>query len=212
MTDVRCTAHAKATGKPCRRYPMTGGTVCYVHGGAAGETKAAAARRQELAKVEAEVAVVLAAESHAGVVDPLKLMSELTAEAVALKNAWKQMVDKLEGNLRYSATGTGNEQIRAEVSLYERGLDRAAKFADLMIRGDFDNRRLLLQEYLAKTAGALMGKWMDDLMDSLRDELIAAGADAVEPDFPTVWKDAIGRTFPTAFRAMGARLEREAGR
>lgn len=211
MTEF-CTAHAKSTGKRCCRYPMTGGTVCYVHGGAAGQTKAAAARRQELAKVEAEVAVVLAAESHAGVVDPLKLMSELTVEAVTLKNVLGKMVDGLKGRLRYSATGTGNEQIRAEVVLYERSLDRAAKFADLMIRGDFDNRRLLLQEYLAKTAGVFMGRFIDDLMDSLRDKLIAAGADAVEPDFPTVWKDAIGRTFPAAFRAMGARLEREAGR
>ena len=42
---VKCHAHSSRTGKPCQRYPIAGATVCRVHGGAARQVKAAAARR-----------------------------------------------------------------------------------------------------------------------------------------------------------------------
>jgi len=42
---VTCTATAKATGEPCRRAAISGGSVCYVHGGAAPQVKRKAAER-----------------------------------------------------------------------------------------------------------------------------------------------------------------------
>ena len=41
----RCTAKSKSTGGRCKNPPIPGGTVCYVHGGAAPQVKAVAARR-----------------------------------------------------------------------------------------------------------------------------------------------------------------------
>ena len=40
-----CTAHSARTGKPCRRAPILGGTVCVTHGGAAPQVKAKAKER-----------------------------------------------------------------------------------------------------------------------------------------------------------------------
>jgi len=174
-----------------------------MHGGSSKTAKAAAARRQELAKVEAEVKTALATESYVGVLNPLQLVSQITVEAVAMKDALAPMVNALGDRIRYSAPGSGTEQLRAEVLLYERALDRCAKFADMLVRSGFENRKLLLEEHLARATGELIGRFLDDLMDSLRDALIAAGADALEPTFPAVWKDAIGRLFPAAFRALG---------
>jgi len=186
QAKARCTAYARTTGERCGNLPMQGGTVCRMHGGSIPAVKAAAARRQELVKVEAEVRAALATESPTGVLNPLEFMSQLLAEARSGKNVLGGMVNDLEGRLRYEAHGAGTEQTRAEVILYERALDRCAKFADMLIRSGFENRKLLLEEYLVKARVAILGPFMDDLMDALRDELIAVGADATKDDFPKV--------------------------
>lgn len=43
--DRQCTAKAKSTGKRCEQSAIRGGTVCWKHGGAAPQVKAAAERR-----------------------------------------------------------------------------------------------------------------------------------------------------------------------
>ena len=48
---VRCSATSKRTGRQCSAYAMTGGYVCWVHGGATPAVRAAAARRWEFAKM-----------------------------------------------------------------------------------------------------------------------------------------------------------------
>ena len=55
MSYETCTATAKSTGLRCQRRPMLGSKVCMVHGGKAGQVKAAAARR--LAEQAAQQAV-----------------------------------------------------------------------------------------------------------------------------------------------------------
>jgi hypothetical protein len=42
---VRCRATSKRTGLPCRAYAISGGYVCWAHGGAIGQVRAAAQRR-----------------------------------------------------------------------------------------------------------------------------------------------------------------------
>lgn len=47
----QCTATAKSTGNQCKRDAIKGGTVCYVHGGSAGQVKEKAQERlDELAE------------------------------------------------------------------------------------------------------------------------------------------------------------------
>lgn len=52
----RCKARTKKTGVQCKRRPVPGAAVCVMHGGAAPQVQAAAARR--LAAKDAELAVV----------------------------------------------------------------------------------------------------------------------------------------------------------
>lgn len=52
---ARCNAHRKSDGEPCTQRPMHGQRVCKVHGGMAGQNRAAAARRIERAEAEAAV-------------------------------------------------------------------------------------------------------------------------------------------------------------
>ena len=40
-----CTAKSKQSGQRCKRRPIPGGTVCYIHGGAAPQVQATAAER-----------------------------------------------------------------------------------------------------------------------------------------------------------------------
>ena len=42
---AKCTAHSSRTGKPCRKSPIRGATVCRFHGGAAPQVRRAAERR-----------------------------------------------------------------------------------------------------------------------------------------------------------------------
>jgi len=55
---TRCTAHSKRTGDPCGNWSIRGGTVCRKHGGAAKQTREAAARRIFAAADRAAAAIV----------------------------------------------------------------------------------------------------------------------------------------------------------
>jgi hypothetical protein len=142
---VTCSARAKATGERCQRAPIRGATVCYVHGGQAKQVRAAAARRLAAEKVESDVKNAIAFESREGVTDPLGALALLADEALAMKEALAGRVNSLR-SIRYSAHGAGTEQLRAEVALYERALDRAARFLDLLAKSGFEERRTQLAE------------------------------------------------------------------
>lgn len=45
MERVKCSARAKSTGQRCGKYAIPGGTVCRIHGGAAPQVIAVAARK-----------------------------------------------------------------------------------------------------------------------------------------------------------------------
>ena len=197
-----CTATSKRSGLPCQCYPMRGSKVCSTHGGMAPQVKAKAAQRMTLQAVEAEAASVLAFHGIAGVFNPLEEVARLTAETRATLDGIAARVNALDV-IRYSASGAGTEQTRAEMVLLGQYQDRLARLLDMMMRWDFDNRRLLLNEYLVKaTVTFTAGPFMDGVVDGLRDELIAVSADATKDDFPKVWKDVIGRVLPAAFRAL----------
>jgi hypothetical protein len=71
---TQCSAKAKGTGERCRRPPIAGGTVCRVHGGAAGSVKAAAAKRQAEAAAAAELGRAMVTLGLPVDVDPAKAL------------------------------------------------------------------------------------------------------------------------------------------
>lgn len=144
----RCTARAKSTGVRCSNFAMRGATVCRLHGGKARQVRAAAARRLEVEAMETEVRNLIAFESFEGVSDPLEVLAELAARALATERALAARVNELasDDRLRYKAAGAGTEQLRAEVALWERWHSVAARHAETLAKFNFEDRRVRLSE------------------------------------------------------------------
>lgn len=144
--QAQCKATAR-TGARCSNPPIQGATVCRMHGGSSPAVKAAAARRLEVAAVEADVRAVIASEGLEGVTDPLEALAKLATESLAMKTALAARVNALQGITTTSYLGV--EGLKAEVALYERALDRTAKFLDLLTKSGFEERRLRIDEQTA---------------------------------------------------------------
>jgi hypothetical protein len=185
----RCAARCKATGERCRKYPMHGGRVCGSHGGSAGQVRAAAQRRLQARAVEAEVDAELAYQQVEAVSNPLEELSLLAGEALMLKEAMAARVNALK-SLSYSAAGSGTEQLRSEVALYERALDRTARFLDLLVKSGFEEKRIALD---AARAAVLI-----QVLDRIFDRLELSDAQRV----------LIGTVVPQEFRAIAAEPHR----
>lgn len=144
----QCKAKAKSTGKRCARYSIEGGTVCRAHGGASKQAKSAAKRRQVEAKAAAEVAAaadaVLAFRAERALENPLDGLARLATEVTAFKDALAARVNALT-SIRYEDMKSA-EQLRSEVALYERALDRTARLLETMVKLDFEKRMLALNE------------------------------------------------------------------
>lgn len=97
----------------------------------------------------AELSSVLAHEGLKPIEDPYNEMALLASEARAFQAACAQRVNALNA-IRYEATGAGTEQTRAEVALYERSMDRAGKFLDVLMRSGFEERRVRVTEVQAR--------------------------------------------------------------
>lgn len=72
--------------------------------------------------------------------DPLTVLASITGEVVAWKDAMAEQVNALT-SLRYESAGEGGgEQLRSEVALFERALDRCEKFLTAMAKLNIDER------------------------------------------------------------------------
>ena len=71
--------------------------------------------------------------------DPFTELSKLAGQVVAFKDALAAKVNELQA-IRYEAMGAGTEQLRAEVALYERAMDRCASVLGLIAKLDIDSR------------------------------------------------------------------------
>lgn len=90
----RCTAVSSRTGKPCRKPPIQGGTVCASHGGRAPQVQRAAARRLALGEAIAELDRL----GRPIDVEPADAMLDMVREAagnVAFLRARVQELDQL---------------------------------------------------------------------------------------------------------------------
>lgn len=146
-----CIAHNKRGG-PCGRAPVEWQRVCDRHGGKSPQALQSAARRKASSVVtaiyEADPESELAAQGVEPIRDPLLELSKLAAEAVHWKEALGARVNALTELATTSQLGV--EQVASEVALYERALDRTAKFLDLLVRSGFEERRLKLDEQTAQ--------------------------------------------------------------
>lgn len=133
-----CGAKTRAGGT-CAQRAMFGGARCRYHGGAIKRVRAAAQRR--LAEQKATRAIER--EGIAPLGDPVEMLRSLAAEAVALKDYFSGRLRELEA-LRYQ--GNTGEQLRSEVALYERALDRSQKFLHDLAKLGLDERQVRVSE------------------------------------------------------------------
>jgi hypothetical protein len=124
---------------------------CKFHGGATPSVSRGARRQASEARAHA----LVAAEGLEPVTDPVAVMTLLAAESVALVGAFRKMVTDLDG-LRYQ--GGAGEQLRAEVGLYERALDRAEKFANNLAKLGLEERAVKVTEAQAGALAALVAE------------------------------------------------------
>lgn len=137
MSDPkRCRAH-RSNGEPCKRPPIRGGTVCSSHGGRAPAVRAAAGRRLAEQEATREVARLTDARGPLSLPDVYREMLTTAGNAVAWQRVLRERVESLDD---YSSTAMGAEQVRADVVLFERAMDRTAKVLELVARLDLDTR------------------------------------------------------------------------
>jgi len=154
--DVSGISHPENAGQRCRKPAEPGQDVCVKHGGNSPQARSAAARRI----VESELMTLAESLVGAPVDNPLTELAALAGRARAWMELLQIRVEKLietsegaddqqdrdsgstkKAGIRYQA-GAG-EQLRAEVALYERSMDRLGKFLA-------DYGRLGIDERLAK--------------------------------------------------------------
>lgn len=129
---------------------------CKFHGGSSPSGREHA-RRLRLVRAEAELATRLSEMGYEPIGNPLDAFADLVAQAVALKDWLAAKVDGLDdgvagdespAGLRFT-DDRGGEQLRSEMALYERAMDRAAKLLAEWVRLGLDERRVQIDERLA---------------------------------------------------------------
>lgn len=111
---------------------------CKLHGGNTRDHRTAALRAQ------AERAL---ADLNAPAIDnPLTELARITGQVVAWKDGLADRVNQLT-SLRYSTDG--GEQLRSEVALFERALDRCERFLTAMARLNIDERLARIEQQQA---------------------------------------------------------------
>lgn len=134
-----CVATRK-DGAPCKSWAIHGATVCRMHGGATRHVKAKAAARV----AERTMTRTLGRLTIVPVANPLEALAQLAGEVLAWKELCAGYVAHLE-ELRYDGDRSG-EQIRGEIQLFERALDRCASTLGMIARLNIDERLVKIEQ------------------------------------------------------------------
>jgi hypothetical protein len=156
----RCNGTRRDKG-PCGNPPVRGANVCRMHGGAAPQVKAKAQER--VAEGEAQRTLAALAEVLGPVepvLNPLLELSRIAGEALRWKQVIAGRVAELE-ELRYK--GMGGEQVRAEIALFERALDRCSLVLSNIVRLNIDERLATITERQGHTIAAVISTVLEKL-------------------------------------------------
>jgi hypothetical protein len=96
------------------------------------------------------------------VTDPISALSELAPETLALNDYLRGKVDALRAE-EWWYKGAGQEQLRSEIVLYERSLDRCAKVLTDMTRLNLEDRLVTVTERQAEVAVSVIRSTLAEL-------------------------------------------------
>lgn len=168
---IQCKATSKQSGQRCKRKATPGHLVCRMHGSATPQARA---------KVEAQIMDIQArkaVEALGGdpVDNPLEALRQIAGEVLAWKEQIAKHVLELE-RLRYSSE---TEQIRGEVILYERALDRCVNALAMIAKLNIDDRLAAIEEAKVERVVAAVESALDALglpvSDQLKAKALVAG-------------------------------------
>jgi hypothetical protein len=145
-TGPMCGAAPKPGGVrtwPCKIPPMEGEKRCRMHGG----KHAGNATNKAKARTSAKVQKALRKLNITPVEDPLTALKTLAGEAVAWKNEMSRLVAELT-QIRYRTENS--EQVRAEVALFERAMDRCTTVLATIAKLNIDERLAAITEQQAR--------------------------------------------------------------
>lgn len=173
--DRRCTAHYSPhnpdrPGERCVCRAMKGQRICGLHGGHTPAAKVAAKKRIDEAQLEARLTRTLARLQVTPVENPLTALSQLAGQVVAWQDALADRVNALS-EIRYE-DAKGGEQLRAEVALYERAMDRCNTVLGTIGRLNIDERLVAINERQARV--------VIDVIQAVLDFLGVTGEQATE--------------------------------
>lgn len=139
-----CGAKTRKEGNPpCKKRALIGQKRCRNHGG----KNATSARRRAEAIAEHKLKGIIGRLDITPVDDPLTALKRLAGEALAWKEKLAEMVGDLE-QIRYSTENA--EQIRGEIALFERAMDRCASTLGLIAKLNIDERLAAISEQQAQ--------------------------------------------------------------
>jgi hypothetical protein len=154
--QARKCAGKRTDGEPCGSYAINGGTVCSAHGAQAPQVKAKAAE----AVIEARLERLMYRHQAEPFGDPIEALQRLIGRAMSWEAAIGDRVNELTA-IRFTDEH-GAEQIRAEVAVLERAMDRCGK---LLV----DIAKLNLEERLARVTELQAQMAMDALSAAMRE-------------------------------------------
>jgi hypothetical protein len=118
---------------------------CRLHGGNTRNQRTAAAAQQ----AEQKARTALANLNVAPVDNPFAALSRLAGQAVAWQETIAGIVNELGERIRYEGAA-GNEQLRAEITLYERAMDRTGQVLGMIARLNIEDRMARVSERQAE--------------------------------------------------------------
>jgi hypothetical protein len=174
---ARCTATAKSTGKQCGREAILGSNVCFNHGGAAPQVKAAAERRLAKEVIGKQLDEALEELGATTDDDPASVLLEAVAHASRMRRVLAAAVGSLsiESTSLYGPDHLGDARPHVLELMLREWSDRATRYAKLAIDAGFEERRVRVAEETGhQLAGVLSG-----VLEGIHRELVAGGV-AVE--------------------------------
>jgi hypothetical protein len=129
-----------------------GAGACKLHGGCMPNHQAGALR--VLAEDQARGELARLGVPATAVTNPLELLATLCGEARAWQQVCRAQLDEV-GSVT-TITAAGFEQLRAEISLWERAIDRVERFATSMARLGLDDRIVALNERISQAQGVVI--------------------------------------------------------
>lgn len=153
-----CGARKKRGTGDCTRpagwgTPHPGTGRCKLHGGCAPSSVTAG--------IETRAERLLYKHDAAPVADPLEALQRLAGRALALEEAFGQLVNDLT-EIRYDSEG-GGEQLRAEVAVLERAMDRCGKLLVDIARLNIDERLARVTERQAEQVSAALSAVLGEM-------------------------------------------------